>query len=429
MQRSKSRWIKILLLEIVLLPLCVAGVELGARGIARARGKPWSPEEARAELEQLARDNRDFVPRPTLFQPNRDPTAPVAQRFLQPYFGYELPGRVERLDAELIEQADLADRKDYVITLLGGSVSQIFSEVGAPRLVERLRTDPRFSGRRLRVCSFGRSGFKEPQQACFFAYALALGFHTDAVINLDGFNEVAIGNQNAAQGGHPAFPSIPHWGFLAAGGLDVPEVLELVSRTRECQREIESWSRRALDWGLERSAVLGPFVLAHLSSLRNERTQLFQRYWKTLRDPAVQRVISGPHCPADLEDPIATSVRNWVESSRTIDALCRARSIPYLHVLQPTLHDPGAKPATEEELREGKTMREWMDGVQRGYPLLRAEGEELAAGGESFFDASRIFADIQETLYYDVCHFNERGNLLLADAMAAAFLAALPSEQ
>jgi hypothetical protein len=67
-----------------------------------------------------------------------------------------------------------------------------------------------------------------------------------------------------------------------------------------------------------------------------------------------------------------------------------------------------------------------MTGVRLGYPKLRAAGAELAAQGVPFLDASHVFADVQDTLYYDACHFDKRGNGLLAELLAPALLAALP---
>src|SRR5690606_30828242 len=103
----------------------------------------------------------------------------------------------------------------------------------------------------------------------------------------------------------------------------------------------------------------------------------------------------------------------------SLAAICADRDIPYIHVLQPTLHDAGSKPLTAGEVATGAAVRHWREGTRAGYPLLRAAGEELAARGVHFYDASRIFADVEETLYYDACHFNERGSSLLVDALTA----------
>ena len=61
-----------------------------------------------------------------------------------------------------------------------------------------------------------RGGYKEPQQVNALVLLFALGFEPDVVIDIDGFNEVALGNNNQSLGFHPAFPSASHWSHLAA---------------------------------------------------------------------------------------------------------------------------------------------------------------------------------------------------------------------
>jgi hypothetical protein len=347
-------------------------------------------------------------------------------RLLHPYLGYEVLGGFGQLDSEMHAQLAGDTANAYVITILGGSVAQMFGQLGGPRLAELIGADPRFAGKRIVFHEFARGGFKQPQQAEFLAYLLTLGLDTDAVIDIDGFNEVAIGMQNASLGTHPVFPSVPHWAHLVAGGATDPKLLDLIAETRDVQRSIDSTAERALAWNLSWSAVLGDLALGRLALLRRERVALFTKYSRELRSPALRRVVSGPDCPADRADPLAACVRDWEQSSRTIGDMCRGRGLPYLHVLQPTLHDPEGKRPTKAELASGGISKEWLDGVQRGYPLLREAGARLAAGGEHFFDATRVFADVTATIYFDNCHFRERGNQMLAEAIAPAFLAALP---
>lgn len=56
------------------------------------------------------------------------------------------------------------------------------------------------------------------------------------------------------------------------------------------------------------------------------------------------------------------------------------------------------------------------------YPLLRQAGRELEERGVRFFDASGVFRDIEERIYNDACHFERRGNEILAEAIGQAFL-------
>jgi lysophospholipase L1-like esterase len=106
--------------------------------------------------------------------------------------------------------------------------------------------------------------------------------------------------------------------------------------------------------------------------------------------------------------------------------MCERRSILYLHLLQPTLHLPGSKPLTETEIAGGDTGTEWIEGVQTGYPILRARGRQLQDAGVPFIDATMLFAEVNEELYYDACHFGVAGHERLADVVVDALLKALP---
>ncbi len=143
--------------------------------------------------------------------------------------------------------------------------------------------------------------------------------------------------------------------------------------------------------------------------------------WAPLKDSP----LLGPRFEGEGPEAIELAVELWREASQDIAALCARRGIAYLHVLQPTLHDPGAKRVSEDEIRTGGAAFEWIQGVRQGYPRLRAAGEALRAQGFPFWDASRLFAEVEETLYYDACHFNRKGNQILAMAVADAFLGSL----
>ena len=56
--------------------------------------------------------------------------------------------------------------------------------------------------------------------------------------------------------------------------------------------------------------------------------------------------------------------------------------------------------------------------VVRGYPLLREGMAELQALGVEALDLSLAFKDIEETVYFDTCHFGRLGCRTLADRMA-----------
>ena len=112
----------------------------------------------------------------------------------------------------------------------------------------------------------------------------------------------------------------------------------------------------------------------------------------------------------------------WKRTSLLMDGLCRSRGIEYLHFLQPNQYVPGSKPLSSEEKRIAwKDDHPYKTVVEKAYPLLTAAGEELRREGVRFFDLTGIFEGVTEALYSDTCcHFNLRGNKIMAQAIGAA---------
>ena len=50
------------------------------------------------------------------------------------------------------------------------------------------------------ICNFGSGGYKQPQQLAALSEALLLGVPLDVVVNIDGYNEVALGKSDAQRG-------------------------------------------------------------------------------------------------------------------------------------------------------------------------------------------------------------------------------------
>jgi len=418
----KRKKLLVLLASLLLAPL--AG-EAAARLVLRLRGEPYDAAVARQRFESaLEAVEGDLLPGGQERNRQKNPL------FLHPFFGWEAKPNHALLVDDVRAFAAGVPEEQYTIVVLGGSVAGLFvePEVGASDvLAADLEADPRFAGRTVRVLSHGRGAFKEPQQLFVLTWLFALGIEPDAVINIDGFNELAVSNQNLTYDAHPLFPAYPQWGpRLRANLVNAdPEVFDAVSEERVRVRAI---AETALARGYAQSAILGRWALGRL-----ERTQLaWQEAQKALlqttRGSELSQEALGPPFEGGEEEVLDLAIRCWRETSRDLEALCRRRGIHYLHVLQPTLHDPGSKPVTDEEQKNGKAIPEWRSAVRHGYPRLREEGAALAAQGFPFLDASRIFADVGETLYYDPCHFNRRGNELLAHAVAAAFLRSLPPE-
>ena len=411
---------------LAMLPLSLLLFEGGTRAWLAWKGEPYDGAATRRAYERALESAVRFVPTPRADLPIDEPEDDLQTRVLHPFMGFDLQRGLKQIDDYLLEERHgrLDDRVDILI--LGGSVAQIFGQFGEAKLRARLEQDRRFAGRTIRLIKLGRGGYKQPQQALFLVYLLALGFEPEIVVNIDGFNEVALGNNNAIHGTHPIFPSLPHWGHLAMDVANDDEALDLVLLLRTNQRELKERAVRALERGEARSAILGRRALAGIRELERERVALVEQYTAHLASANRDSVLRGPTEVLEMNRPAWSCVRAWMRSSEAMHAMCAARGIHFVHVLQPTLHDEGSKPASEEELRVGAIDPNWKAGVVDGYPLLRKASARLQAQGIAFLDASSLFVGVEKTLYFDACHFGQEGNDMLADAIATTLLRTYP---
>ncbi|MDA0947386.1 MAG: hypothetical protein O2799_02650, partial [Planctomycetota bacterium] len=290
----------------------------------------------------------------------------------------------------------------------------------------RLDEAQRLQGQEVHVLVFANAGFKQPQQHLALAYLLDLGVRFDAVLNLDGFNEVAMHQAaNERQGVSVAWPL--DW----ASRRTLLEEDARGGQLRYLEARRRALAKAALEGSWFESTWLGRLLwLAEDQRLEAEhaaaRTGL---EGARAPSPGRAREWTGPAWATRDQDGVTQDlVALWMRSSRHMRAACEAAGAVYVHTLQPNQHLDGSKPLTlaEEDLvlaaPEG-LRRE----VQRGYPLLQQAGSILQAEGEHFFDLTGMFAEWRETLYEDsCCHLNRLGRLLLAEALAGALLASLP---
>ncbi len=392
-----------------------------------ARDRAYDTGACRAELERLRSLAVDLTPRVGAGDlPDNPPGTEQQARFLHPFLGWEQRSSFEQWEDEARRQADPPNERDVEIAIVGGSVAEIFAGEGSGALLKTLLADARFAGRNVRIRGWARGGYKAPQPAFMVEWLLLRGVRPDAVVLIDGFNELVLSADNASLGIQPGFPSAMHWAALAAaGGLDATAV-DLLARSRAAQRSAGAWTERALGWGLWRSSLLGTFARGRAAAAVGRAREALEEFGRHITARGREDVLRGPDFDAGLDAVLADSVRMWARSARLLDAVCKQEGIAFLHVLQPTLHDSGAKPATPEELAKGAASELWMRAIARGYPLLRAAGAELAADGVPFADASRVFADQTAPLYYDACHFTVEGNRILGRWIGARMLERWP---
>lgn len=316
---------------------------------------------------------------------------------------------------------------ELVIGIFGGSFALNFGNRAdlLRRALEGQGVASRTKAEKVRVVVAAAGGQKQPQALMALNYLLALGADFDVVLNIDGFNEVALpAATNVPFSYSPYFPRA--WPLLV-GKLD-PQVRRLTGEITFLTQRRSERAKHYRDSALRYSWTAGLLWLTSDRRAAFEITELARQ--REALTPASELQATGPtrHYSSDAElydDLVAV----WSRSSRQMDALCKARGIRYLHFLQPNQYVPDSKRLTAKERAEAyRADHPYRPAVLAGYPKLRVEGAKLASAGIRFYDLSMLFSDVDATVYRDACcHINQTGLDILAHTVAQA-LAEPPAE-
>jgi hypothetical protein len=360
---------------------------------------------------------------------------------LQPYFGpTHRPGIRFDLPAELrtggIDEAVATNNfgfpsrvnypfsktndRQFIIGIFGGSVGAYFCRIGAARLEEDLRRSGSFNDRELVTLCFSHEGYKQPQQLLVLSYFLSIGQPFDLVINIDGFNEVALGRINDQYGWDVSMPSHEHLDAivnLVNRATLTPAKLQSLARIVEYRRRLNDVAERG---NRTRFASVEFVQRRYYGFLRRKYEQERVRYEDLPSNPPDNSPI---HVTSKLRARIGAALyediaANWRDSSLLMQQLLAGRGVHYVHVLQPNqYYSTRAFTAAERAIafNDGSPFRE---GASRGYPFLEKALEPGA------FNAVHVFDTARDPVYVDdCCHYTVAGNRLLAGFIARAVLA------
>lgn len=408
-----------LALSLGVLLAAVLAAEGAARAWFLAQGRPYSNAKATEDVREALSLMTDLLPGAP--EPRDGPLEREDKEILyalHPYTGFDTQAGLRAVEGcvRYFEEGENADK--YTVFVCGGSVAAIFagwSRGAMERVREKLPEHPALGGRSVRSFRFAVPGFKQPQQLMQLAYLLSRGCRPDMVVNLDGFNELNASVNNAVRGLQPTWPSFGHWAELAAGDRPDQVAMRLLLDVIDAQERARRVAGHALEWRYPASALLGRMTQGRLERLRGEWTRAQERYLDHLAETRKDRRDMPLGVEAEKDGALEEAIRCWYESSLAMHHLCEARGILYLHAIQPTLHDEGAKVLTEDERRKGIGDRGPNQRILDGYPVLREKCAELRALGVDAVDATMVFAEEKGTIYYDNCHFGKRGNRILAD--------------
>ncbi len=421
----RTRVIQVAAFAALLLLATLALLELGAAaGFALLDDWP-----SRASIESSL-DTAD--------EPETTGDAPATRRrssVLHPYLGFvrdpvRLPRRVNRRlpDAAINEfgffgPSPMAAKGANVarVVITGGSVAEEFFLYAGEALARELEASGAFGGRSVELVSLAMAGFKQPQQLIAVSYLLLLGAEFDAIVNLDGFNEVVLPFTDIVP--MKVAPSYPfRWNALAIDTIDV-DTAQAVAQIGETLTALESWRGFFGRVPLRHSAFALASWHAVSTQLEAKRVRLEGVLREKLAASAHSRPsLRGPTAEFASDDRIhQASVELWKRASIQLWQLCQAQHIAYLHALQPNQYVAGSKPFTPAERTiairpSGNTTR---IAAEAGYIRMIAEGANLREMGLPFFDLTDLFEHEAEPVYRDgCCHYYDRGYELIADRIA-----------
>jgi hypothetical protein len=343
------------------------------------------------------------------------------------FFGQHVP--VNALGFNDAEQG-LPQRSDnkLIVGIVGGSVAWQMSVAGENRLVHVLRQDPRFRDRDIQLIRLAMSGYKQPQQLLALNFMLALGAEFDVIVNIDGYNEMALAVcENYESQVFVAYPRM--WHARLQDIVD-PRVYSLSYRLLQIRATRQQLAADRIHSPLSWSATLDLIWYFRNQRLHQRFVDLGeeQRRWKTT--DGFGFAASGPAQLTPGDDGAYTdAVTVWKNCSLQMHRLCRGNGIAYLHLLQPNQYLPKSKPMdATERLASIYEAQNYGKAIAKGYPLLISQGQSLRDEGIEFHDLTMLFSKIDDPIYADpFCHYNQRGNDLLAEAAGEAMIKAFKS--
>ncbi|MGE3578729.1 MAG: hypothetical protein AB7I25_09735 [Vicinamibacterales bacterium] len=370
---------------------------------------------------------------------------------LHPYFGpTHRPGLVFEIPAELqggaspgrppartnnfgfVARTDYpvprGDDRQFFVGFFGGSVGLWFCEVGAERFLDRLRRHPALAGRTIVPVCLAHEGYKQPQQLLTLAYFLSAGQPFDLVVNIDGFNEVALGAMNDQRGFDFTMPSVSHieplMNLIDRATL-TPDKAEALAAINTARQAADRWARRANAARLAAVYLVADRMHAIADARYRDARLRFDRLPSQGADRSLLRIT--PRTAERSGDAFFAGVaRQWAEASGAMQALLAARGIAYVHVLQPNQYASVRRFSDAERQVAFIDASPFKPGAEQGYPHLRGEAAQriLRERGVRFVDGSGAFDRTPGQVYWDnCCHYTRLGNDVLADVIADAVLA------
>ncbi|MGL4504016.1 MAG: hypothetical protein ACRCU2_33445, partial [Planktothrix sp.] len=315
-----------------------------------------------------------------------------------------------------------------IIGVFGGSVASNFSmyeienQVLSKTLKEKI---PELANKEIIILPFALGGYKQPQQLLILNYILSLGQEFDFVINIDGFNEVALSNLNYQENIALSMPSVQHLLPLrdvASNNLG-PDELSAIASIVENREQLRKGQEK-----LQQSKLASTYlfrVVSTQAAAKNYQDNLmkFERIrGQKAQNPQQDFILKIENARESMDGETAFNrmAELWGNSSRLMKQSLAAQNSLYFHFIQPNQYYPTGRSFSEEERRLAIIDNHPYEvGVQKGYPVLFQKVEQLQGENIPVFNAVEIFDNVNELVYIDsCCHYNQAGNQVFATYIA-----------
>lgn len=318
--------------------------------------------------------------------------------------------------APITEKTD----KNVIIGIFGGSFAAGTSSIARNVITEQIQRLPKFQNKKYIVHILAWGGYKQPQQLLALTYFLSLGAHFDIVINLDGFNEVALpAYENIPKQVFPFFPR--NW-FRRVHKFQEPEMLTMIGEITLLAERRKGWAQVFADTPLRYNIfcnLLWEYYDTKLANQRIKQEVAFGKH-KVQEKDSLSYLVTGPSFHYASESELYQDLaRVWKRCSVQMSNLCVANGIEYFHFLQPNQYVANSKIMKQEERKVAfAESHPYKKGVEKGYPYLLEEGKALQQHGVRFYDLTMIFATNDEPLYADkCCHLNKKGYKIIGQTI------------
>ncbi|MEG4585057.1 hypothetical protein QUA54_07375 [Microcoleus sp. MOSTC5] len=329
------------------------------------------------------------------------------------------------------------NKNQFIIGVFGGSVASNYGifEVQNKILPRYIKQIPAFKDREFVILSFATGGYKQPQQLLILNYFLALGQELDMVVNIDGFNEVALSNLNNKTQIDLAMPSIQHilpLTNLANNSLSTKAmkatiaIKENKARINQGLESLQHCSLAACD------ALTSVYVQNLVNNYKRDVIKFEKARTKQQKDDSGSVIYINTN-KSVLQDSVAFQemALNWAKSSIFMHKVLSASNVPYFHVLQPNQYYQTKRVFGEAEKQIALNKdTPYARAVQIGYPALFKKFPNLEKNNINIVNAVNVFDKTKEAVYVDsCCHYNQAGEVVFSNYVGRSILEALRKDE